>query len=129
MALARTLAPHLRSPDVVVLTGALGSGKTVFVRGLASALGIDDDLVNSPSFTMVNEYPGPRSLYHCDLYRLDSPSELYELGWDDYLGREGLLVIEWGERAVGMLPARYYQVSFTIVSEQEREIKVSLVQT
>ncbi len=128
LALARKLGPHLRNPEVVVLTGELGSGKTVFVRGLAAALGIDENLVNSPSFTMVNEYPGPNPLFHFDLYRLSDPSEVYELGWDEYLGRKGLFVVEWGEKARGYLPEKYYQVHFTITDEEKRDIIVSLVQ-
>ena len=128
LALARKLARHLRGPEVVVLTGVLGSGKTVFVRGLAGALGIEEQAVRSPSFTMVNEYPGPRPLYHLDLYRLGDPSELHELGWDEYLGREGLFVVEWGEKAGDYLPARYYHVCFAIVDEHQREISVTLVQ-
>jgi len=129
LTLARKLAPHLRNPEVVVLTGALGSGKTVFVHGLATALGIDERLVNSPSFTMVNEYPGPKPLFHFDLYRLRDPSDLTELGWDEYLGREGLFVVEWGEKAGGYLPPRYYQICLTIIGEHERNITVALIQS
>jgi tRNA threonylcarbamoyladenosine biosynthesis protein TsaE len=128
LALARKLAPHLRDPEVVVLTGALGSGKTVFVRGLATALGIKEYLVRSASFTMVNEYPGQKNLFHLDLYRLGDPSELYEIGWDEYLGREGLFVVEWGEKAGDHLPAKYYQIRFTIINENARNITVSLIQ-
>ncbi len=128
LALARRLAPHLRNPEVVVLTGALGSGKTVFVRGLATALQIEEHWVRSASFTMVNEYPGPTPLFHFDLYRLGDPSELYELGWDEYLGRKGLFVVEWGEKAGHHLPSKYYQIRFTITGENQRHINVSLVQ-
>ena len=128
-ALAQKLAKHIQDPEVVVLTGALGSGKTVFVRGLAAALAIDEALVNSPSFTVANEYSGTRTLYHLDLYRVDDPSHLHEIGWDDYLARGGLLVVEWGEKAQGFLPRRYYLVQFRILDEHEREIIISLVQT
>lgn len=127
-ALAAKLAPALRPGDVLVLQGELGAGKTEFVRGLAAALGLDTDQVNSPTYTIVNEYPGERPLFHFDLYRLGDPSELYEVGWDDYLGREGLIAIEWGERAGEMLPARYYHLRFGIVSDTEREITIALVE-
>lgn len=127
-ALAQKLGRHFQDPEVVVLTGSLGCGKTVFVRGLAAALGIDDKLINSPSFTMVNEYPGEKPLFHLDLYRLGDPAQLYEIGWDEYLGREGLFVVEWGEKAGGVLPSRYYLVQFNIIDEQQREINISLVQ-
>lgn len=126
-ALAEKLVTALRAGDVMVLQGELGAGKTEFVRGLAAALELDTEAVNSPSYTIVNEYPGPRPLYHFDLYRLGDPSELYEIGWDDYLGRDGLIAVEWGERAGHMLPARYYLLQFRILSETEREISVSVV--
>ncbi len=127
LALATRLAPYLRRPDVVVLSGELGSGKTLFVHGLASALEIDEQLIHSPSFTMVNEYPSRYPLFHFDLYRLTDPSELYELGWDDYLQREGLVVVEWGEKAGDLIPDVYYRICFTIVGEHRRRISVSLV--
>lgn len=129
LALAGKLASLFKTGDVLVLTGVLGAGKTVFVRGLAAALGIDESLVNSPSFTIVNEYAGERPLYHFDLYRLGDASELYEIGWDDYLGREGLVVVEWGEKAGEYLPARYYRIDFGIVDEQQREIDISYVES
>ncbi len=128
LALAGKLASLFKPGDVLVLTGVLGAGKTVFVKGLAAAMGIDESLVNSPSFTIVNEYTGKLPLYHFDLYRLDDVSELYEIGWDDYLGREGLVVIEWGEKAKEYLPARYYQVNFGIIDEQQREIDISYIE-
>jgi tRNA threonylcarbamoyladenosine biosynthesis protein TsaE len=124
--LARTLALHFREPNLVVLTGPLGAGKTIFVKGLARALHIDEAHVSSPSFTMVNEYSGERPIFHFDLFRLNHISELRELGWDDYLQREGLIVVEWGERAAEALPAKYYVIRFDIVGEQQRHITVSL---
>jgi len=129
IALAKKLAPTFKKGDVVCLTGSLGAGKTVFVRGLAAALGIDENDVNSPSFTFVNEYPGETPIFHFDLYRINDPSELYEIGWDEYLGREGLTVVEWGEKAGELLPQRYYSIEFGIISETEREISISLVQS
>jgi len=127
VALASKLVSFLRPGDIMVLTGKLGSGKTVFVRGLAQALGIDENLVNSPSFTIVNEYPGERPLYHFDLYRLEDPDELYEIGWDEYLSRSGLIVVEWGEKAGEFLTDRYYRIDFRIVNESQREIEISAV--
>ncbi|MCK4301678.1 MAG: tRNA (adenosine(37)-N6)-threonylcarbamoyltransferase complex ATPase subunit type 1 TsaE [candidate division Zixibacteria bacterium] len=125
--LAKNLVGLLRPGDVIVLRGGLGSGKTVFVRGLAIALGLDERQVNSPSFTIVNEYPGERPLYHFDLYRISDPSELYEVGWDEYLERNGLVAVEWGEKARGMLPTGYYLVDFGIVDEQKRTIDITFV--
>ncbi|MEW6412532.1 MAG: tRNA (adenosine(37)-N6)-threonylcarbamoyltransferase complex ATPase subunit type 1 TsaE [Candidatus Zixiibacteriota bacterium] len=127
LALASKLALLFKPGDVLVLTGVLGAGKTVFVRGLAAAMGIDESIVNSPSFTLVNEYQGEKTLYHFDLYRLGDSSELYEIGWDEYLSRDGLVVVEWGEKAAGYLPERYYQMEFGIVNETDREINISFV--
>lgn len=126
-ALAARLAPGLRPGDVVVLTGELGSGKTEFVRGLAVVLGHQESDVSSPSFTVVNEYPGEKPLYHFDLYRLDNISQLREVGWDDYLVRGGLVVVEWGEKARALLPHQYYQITFEIVDDQCRQIDVEVV--
>jgi len=128
LALAGKLANLLGPGDVLILTGILGAGKTVFVRGLATALGIDEDLVTSPSFTLVNEYAGERTMYHFDLYRLGDASELYEIGWEDYLNRDGLVVVEWGEKAGGLLPPCYYRIEFGIVDELQREINISYVE-
>ena len=128
-ALAQRIAVFLRPGDTLVLTGQLGAGKTVFVRGLAKGLGIDEDSVNSPSFTMVNEYPGGKlPLYHFALYRIGDTSELTEIGWYDYLGRDGIVVVEWGEKAEGYLPGGYYQVIFAAVGEAERQIDISFVE-
>lgn len=128
LALAKRLAASFVTGDLLVLTGPLGAGKTVFVRGLVQGLGLQESMVSSPSFGMVNEYPGELPLYHFDLYRIKNPAELYEIGWDDYLLREGIVVVEWGEKAVGLLPPRYYQIDFVMKSETEREIQIALVQ-
>lgn len=128
LALAKKLAASFVTGDVIVLSGPLGSGKTVFVRGLVQGRGLQEAMVSSPSFGMVNEYPGELPLYHFDLYRIKNPAELYEIGWDDYLLRDGIVVVEWGERAAGLLPNRYYKIDFSMVSETERAIEIALVQ-
>lgn len=127
-ALAKRLSTSFSVGEVVVLTGPLGAGKTVFVRGLAAGRGIEESVVSSPSFGFINEYPGTSPVYHFDLYRLKSVDELYEIGWDEYLLRPGLIVIEWGERAAELLPERYYLVQMNIVDTDQREIQISLVE-
>lgn len=126
MGLAEKLAATCFVPgDVLVLSGHLGAGKTLFVRGLAKGLGLDPDMVNSPSFTFVNEYPGEKPLYHFDLYRMGDVSELSEIGWEEYLSRDGIVAVEWGEKAGQNLPDNYYKLDFTVVSETEREISIT----
>jgi len=102
-AFGEDLARRLRPGAVIACTGALGAGKTAFTRGLARGLGCRAR-VTSPTFTIVNEYDGPIPLFHFDLYRLSGADELYEIGWDDYLARGGVCVVEWSERAGDALP-------------------------
>ncbi len=98
-------------PDgtVIALHGDLGAGKTCFVRGLADGLGITAP-VHSPTFTLVNEYRGPRNLYHLDLYRLDGVDEAWEIGIDQYLPGDGITAIEWAERIATLLPSNTIHV-------------------
>jgi tRNA threonylcarbamoyladenosine biosynthesis protein TsaE len=94
--LGHTLLPGA----VVALYGFLGAGKTAFTRGIAKGLGITMD-VTSPTFTIVNEYPGDIPLFHFDMYRLEGESELFDIGWDDYQDRGGVCVVEWSEKVPG----------------------------
>lgn len=102
----RELAVALAPGDVVLLYGDLGAGKTAFVKGLAEGLGISPDEVSSPTFTIMQEYRGGQlSLFHVDLYRLNDPREVEELGLDE-LAADGVLAIEWAEKLPpGLLPA------------------------
>ena len=127
MALAEKLLALFKPGDIIILTGELGAGKTAFVRGLAKGLGIDTDLVHSPSFTIVNEYPGEKPLFHFDLYRLTDIGELTEIGWDDYMNKKGLMAVEWGEKAKEMLPQNYYSIDFSIIDEVQRKIAIGHV--
>jgi len=81
---------------VVAMYGDLGAGKTAFVRGMAKGLGLDCR-VSSPTFTIVNEYLGKRDLIHFDMYRLGSADELFDIGWEDYISRGAVCVVEWSE--------------------------------
>lgn len=127
--LAAKLVGTLRPGDVLILTGELGSGKTAFTRGLAKALKIDEDTVTSPSFTLVNEYPADTPVYHFDLYRLGDPGELYEIGWEEYLSRNGIVVVEWGERMEHLLEEQYYRITFKVVGETDRQIEIEVKNT
>jgi tRNA threonylcarbamoyladenosine biosynthesis protein TsaE len=98
IATARELAASLAAGAVVLLHGDLGAGKTVFVRGLAEGLGVEPDAVSSPTFTIMQEYRGGRlPFFHVDLYRLDDPREIEDLGLDE-IAADGVLAIEWAEK-------------------------------
>ena len=103
-ALGARLAGLLSPGAVVALYGDLGAGKTAFTRGIARGLGIAGR-VTSPTFTIVNEYEGDLPLFHFDLYRLGSAEELFDIGWGDYLARNGVCVVEWSQRADDVLAA------------------------
>ncbi len=109
-AAGRTLASRLSSGSVVLLFGDLGAGKTAFVRGLAEGLGVPPDEVSSPTFTLIQEYRGGRlPLFHVDLYRLNDPREIDDLGLDE-IAEGGVLAIEWAEKLEGsarLRPSRY----------------------
>lgn len=96
--LGERFAKSLKPGCIVALRGEMGAGKTVFVRGVAKGLGIDAR-VTSPTYTIVNEYNTTPPMFHFDLYRLGSADELFEIGFDDYLARGGICLIEWFENA------------------------------
>jgi tRNA threonylcarbamoyladenosine biosynthesis protein TsaE len=97
-AVGRDLAARLRAGDVVLLYGDLGAGKTAFVKGLAEGLNVSRDDVSSPTFTLIQEYRGGRlPLYHADLYRINDPREIEDLGLDE-IAADGVLAIEWAEK-------------------------------
>jgi tRNA threonylcarbamoyladenosine biosynthesis protein TsaE len=92
-------------PGTVLLQGALGTGKTTLTRGIARGLGMaDPNLVSSPSFTLVNSYQGRCPIFHVDLYRLEGGRDLYSIGLDDFLGNDGVTIIEWSERLPFRIP-------------------------
>lgn len=107
--IAGAFALQLCPGDVICLSGDLGAGKTAFVQGLAEGLGIED-YVNSPTFTIVNEYEGPLPLYHFDVYRIGDSDELYEIGYEDYIDGDGVTVIEWPQNIADILPPQRYEI-------------------
>ena len=117
------LAKRLKAGDVVALVGELGSGKTVFTKGIAQGLGVKNArYVNSPTFVIIKEYRGKVPLYHFDLYRLDSPSSLDSLGWDEYFYGGGIAVIEWADKARRLLPKKHIEVRLSVAGENRRKI-------
>ena len=122
-ALGACLAQELPDGAVLAFYGELGSGKTAFVRGMAQGMGIDC-LVNSPTFTIVNEYVGPRSLFHFDMYRLASGDELFDIGWEDYLARGGVCAVEWSENVADAFDGSEISVRFEKLSDTSRRITI-----
>ena len=121
MAVARQVAASLSAGDVLLLSGDLGAGKTAFVRGLAQGLGINEDEVSSPTFTLVHEYRGGRlTLYHVDLYRLDRAAT-DDLGLDELGVADGVLAIEWPDRLTHTL-AGAREIDIEIVDDTTRQI-------
>jgi len=118
--LGRGLSPG----SVVALYGGLGAGKTAFTRGLAKGLGIAMN-ISSPTFTIVNEYPGKIPLFHFDMYRLESEDELFDIGWDDYLERGGVCAVEWSEKVPRAFPAGTIAIKFEILDENSRRLDIT----
>jgi tRNA threonylcarbamoyl adenosine modification protein YjeE len=113
-------------PGVLLLRGSLGTGKTTLTRGVVEGLGVrDGSQVNSPSFTLVNLYHGRCPVYHVDLYRLSGPRDLRSIGLDDFLGREGVTVIEWSER-LGYRVEAAIRVELEDAGNNKRRIRIIL---
>ena len=118
--LGRTLKPGA----VVALHGELGAGKTTFTRGLAAGIGIQMS-VTSPTFTIINEYPGTIPVFHFDMYRLLSDDELFDIGWNDYIERGGICVIEWSENVSGAIPHDAIVVLIENLGGNKRKISIN----
>ncbi len=118
--IGETIGKKLKKGDIVSLTGPLGAGKTVIIKGIAKSLGIREE-ITSPSFTIISQYEGKFKLYHIDLYRIDSIMEIEDLGFEEILYSDGITVIEWGEKAGRLLPNHTIKISINL-KEQTREI-------
>jgi len=132
------LGELLHGGELVLLDGSLGTGKTTFTQGLAQGLGIVET-VNSPTFTLLKEYPGrpglqiqsgtPKrmgpALYHFDLYRLDNPEEIVDLGFEDYFYDTGVCVVEWADKADKLWPKEHIDIRMKMMSETKRGLLFS----
>lgn len=143
-ALARQLAAELKPGDVVCLEGDLGAGKTTFTQGLASAMGVSGR-VTSPTFCIVQEHEGQapdgkgqapdvkgqapggiRLLVHMDLYRLTGEDDVLAIGWEDYLSRGAVIVVEWPERAGSLIPPQARHIVFRLLDEERRQLAIDI---
>ena len=122
-ALGEKLAGRLQPGDVLLLEGDLGAGKSELTRGIAAGLGVTET-VTSPSFTILNVYESGRCpLYHFDWYRLESAEELFELGMDEYLGGDGIALVEWPGRCPEAVPADCLRIRIEAAGDNERIIE------
>ena len=114
-ALGEKLGKTLKRGDVIALVGDLGTGKTCLTQGIARGVGIaPGEIVNSPSYILINEYNGAMPIYHIDLYRLENSEEIAELGLSEYIEGDGICIIEWAERIADRLPDTCIEIHITI---------------
>lgn len=123
---ALDFSKKLKGSEIIALTGDLGTGKTCFVRGMCLGLGIDN-VVHSPTFTLLNIYNGKYPVYHFDLYRLKSMREVIEIGFDEYIGKkDGICVIEWAEKIEESIPANAVWIKIKHCGENKRELLIKI---
>jgi tRNA threonylcarbamoyladenosine biosynthesis protein TsaE len=124
--LGNKLARRLHRGSFVALSGPLGSGKTTLIKGICKGLGVKE-LVRSPYFIIMTQYPGKLPVFHFDLFRLKNPEELFSVGYEEYFFGNGICLVEWAEKAKKLLPKERIDVFLKILSESEREIKIKEV--
>jgi len=125
-ALGEKIGTLLTHGLVVTLAGDLGSGKTCLVQGLARGLDVSDEyIVTSPSYTLINEYPGRLQLYHVDLYRIDNPVDFDDIGLYDIIAGSGVTAIEWADRMQPDALVEYLSIAFEILDDSQRKITLT----
>jgi tRNA threonylcarbamoyladenosine biosynthesis protein TsaE len=118
------LAGDLVPQTVIALIGDLGSGKTCLTQGICAGLEVED-YVTSPSFTLINEYQGRLRVYHFDLFRIDNPKEMLDLGCEEYFYGDGVCIIEWAEKMESLLPEKRIEITLRRIGENEREFQIT----
>lgn len=116
---AYNLASNIQDNQIICLNGELGAGKTVFVRGFAKYFKIDE--TSSPTFTIVNEYNGDKTIYHFDVYRLNDEYDFYDIGGEEYFSK-GICIIEWSDNIKEAIPENCMKIYINKIGENEREI-------
>jgi tRNA threonylcarbamoyladenosine biosynthesis protein TsaE len=123
--LGQTLGAGIQQAVIIALTGDLGSGKTAFVQGLARGLDVSEKYyITSPTFTLINEYPGRQPLFHVDLYRIEHAPELEEIGLDEIFQKDAVIAIEWAERLSGETLPSHLALRLKMISENTRRIDI-----
>ncbi len=121
--IAAEFAKELKCGDVIAFIGGLGAGKTAFTRGLAKGLNVKGE-VSSPTFSLVHEYKGNPSLYHFDMYRINSIDDVYSTGYFDYLDLNEIIAIEWSENISAILEDNTIYIELITTNENSRQIKI-----
>jgi len=124
LAIGRHTGSRLKGGELILLVGDLGMGKTIFVKGLAWGLEINPDEVCSPTFVLVSPHEGRLPLYHVDLYRIENPGEIFDLGLEEYLDSGAVVAVEWGEKLPADLKEGALEVRFTDLGQGSRRIAV-----
>jgi tRNA threonylcarbamoyladenosine biosynthesis protein TsaE len=122
--IAYKFSEKLKQGDIVLFEGQLGAGKSIFIRGILNGLGVNE-VIPSPTFTIVNEYKTKFSIYHFDFYRINDPYELYEIGFEEYIYSGGISLVEWASKAIDLMPDDAVKVDITILSDNKREITIN----
>jgi tRNA threonylcarbamoyladenosine biosynthesis protein TsaE len=125
--LGAALAQVLPAGAVVALCGTLGAGKTRLVQAMAENLGIDPRQVVSPTFVLIQEYHGQKSIYHFDAYRLRDEDEFLALGPDEYFESDGLVLVEWGDRVSDCLPLERVEIHIEVTGENQRRFDINAI--
>ena len=123
--LGTALGNSLEAGTVVALIGELGAGKTRLVQAVAAAMGVERNLVNSPTFILIQEYEGRLPIYHFDTYRLRDVDEFLELGAEELMGTEGVCLIEWADRVADVLPDDHLRIEIAITGPSKREFQIT----
>jgi tRNA threonylcarbamoyladenosine biosynthesis protein TsaE len=127
LAMGKKIGEKLDAGSIIAMSGELGCGKTLLTRGICDGLGVPPRQVSSPTFVLVNEYKGRLPVFHMDLYRLGNIDDGFEIGIMDYFARAeaGVMVIEWAEKMISILPPDMLRIEFDILSNKKRMIKFS----
>jgi tRNA threonylcarbamoyladenosine biosynthesis protein TsaE len=125
--LGRTFGAKLKGGEVIALIGNLGTGKTHLIKGIATGAGADQsDIVNSPTFVLVNEYPGNFDIYHIDAYRLDNEKQFAQLGFEDMITPGSIVLIEWADKVPNCLTGvDAININLSHISETQRKIQIT----
>lgn len=124
--IGRLIGETLKEGAIVALIGELGAGKTTLTQGIARGLGIEEGYqITSPTFTLINEYPGRVHLVHLDVYRLSGSQDLFDLGYEEYFFSESIVVIEWAEKIRDVLPDKTIFITMTYLDHNKRRIEIS----